>query len=223
MTRRTGKTAALALAAAAVVAVSAGGGAVAQTLITGQQIKDGTVTGADLKNGTIRSADVGDGSVTGTDVKNGSIASADVAGGYYTKAEIDARFQTSGSINLPGYAFTGSSADSSADGCVFLGSGTSALASVQIPTGVTITGFTARVIDLNIDRTVTVRLFREGALLAEASTGNFFFGPQSIGGTVEPGETITGQESVYLMYTPTEAGAQFGLKICSVSVDYSMP
>jgi len=47
----------LVLLAGALV-VGASGGAVAGTMITGAQIKDGTVTGADVKNGSIGSQDI---------------------------------------------------------------------------------------------------------------------------------------------------------------------
>lgn len=57
------------LGLAAVVAVASATGAVAATMITGKQIKNGTVTGADIKNG----------SLTGKDVRNGSITAADLA------------------------------------------------------------------------------------------------------------------------------------------------
>src|SRR3954451_5108029 len=44
--------------AAAALSLSFAGGAVAQQLITGANIKDGTVTAADIKNATIRVADL---------------------------------------------------------------------------------------------------------------------------------------------------------------------
>lgn len=43
---------------AAIVALSAGSGAVAGSMITGKQIKNGTVTSQDLKNGTVRPVDL---------------------------------------------------------------------------------------------------------------------------------------------------------------------
>jgi hypothetical protein len=92
MVRRPSRTAAVVAGVVGLVVLSAGGGAVANTLITGAQIKDGTVTGADLRNGTVRSVDVGDGSLTGTDIANGSVRTADVAGGYYSRQASDERF-----------------------------------------------------------------------------------------------------------------------------------
>jgi hypothetical protein len=56
----------------ALVAVAAGSGATAATLITGAQIKDGSVTGVDIENGSIRSVDV--------------------AGGYFSKSASDSRY-----------------------------------------------------------------------------------------------------------------------------------
>jgi hypothetical protein len=43
------------------VAVSASGGAVAGSLITGKQVKDGSLTGKDVKNGSLKAADLAPG------------------------------------------------------------------------------------------------------------------------------------------------------------------
>jgi hypothetical protein len=101
---------ALAVAAAAALFLAAGaGGAVAGSLITSAQIKNGTIQGidvkagallgSDLKNGTVRGADVADYSLTNQDVNvlfasvqsdgtlessSGNVTSARTATGIYT-------------------------------------------------------------------------------------------------------------------------------------------
>lgn len=49
--------------------LSAAGGAVAGSMITGANIKDGTVTTADIKNGTVSSRDVRDGTLRLADIR----------------------------------------------------------------------------------------------------------------------------------------------------------
>jgi hypothetical protein len=92
---------------------------------------------------------------------------------------------------------------------------------VQIPTGTTITGFTASVIDNNIAQFVTVRLFRGSNLLAEASTpaNNFIMDLQPVSATLVNPETVAGQEAVYLSYAQSAPGDLF-LRICGVSLSY---
>lgn len=63
--------AALTLGAATLVAIGAGTGAVAATLITGAQIKDNTVASVDVKDETLKSVDV----------KNGTLRKGDFAPG----------------------------------------------------------------------------------------------------------------------------------------------
>lgn len=71
-------TAAVIIGGLLAVTVAATGGAVAGTLITSRQIKDGTIVSADVKNGTLTSADVKDGTLAGIDVKSSSIGVGDL-------------------------------------------------------------------------------------------------------------------------------------------------
>jgi hypothetical protein len=71
----------LVLAGVTAVVVAASSGAVAATVITGTQIKNGTITSADLKDGTVASVDI----------KNGGVKQADVAGGYLTSGRVITR------------------------------------------------------------------------------------------------------------------------------------
>lgn len=230
MARRPARTAAVVAGMAGLVILSAGGGAVANTLITSSaQIKNGVVTGADLKDGTVRSVDVGDGSLTGTDIKNGSIRSGDVAGGYYTRAEVDAKFQMSGAINVPGVAFNvGGEAVVGLPNCVRLESGTQLLASLPLPTGITITGFAGRFLDDSDSASGLVKLTKSELIgfteLAAAVTGlttTGFVGYEQVG-LVTP-EVVGPQENFFLTYVPSAAGAAANQQICGVSIFYETP
>jgi hypothetical protein len=64
----------MALVAGLLVAAGAGG-AVAGTMVTGKQIKDGTVTSRDIKDGTLKSADVKDGTVVVADLAPNAVTS----------------------------------------------------------------------------------------------------------------------------------------------------
>lgn len=69
------------LAGVSAVLVAASSGAVAATVITGSQIKNGTITSADLKDGTVASVDV----------KNRTIGQGDVAGGYVASSRVTSK------------------------------------------------------------------------------------------------------------------------------------
>lgn len=75
--------------AGAIVVVALGGtGAVAATVITGANIKDGTVAGIDIKNGSLTGADVYDGSISRNDIKDGTLTGADIYNGGLTGADV---------------------------------------------------------------------------------------------------------------------------------------
>jgi hypothetical protein len=73
-------TAVVVIGALVAVTLAATGGAVAGTLITSTQIKDGTIVGADVRNGGLTGADVKDGSLSGVDVKDGTLGIGDLKG-----------------------------------------------------------------------------------------------------------------------------------------------
>jgi hypothetical protein len=81
MARSVGKTAGVAIGLAAVVAIAAGGGATAATLITSKQIKDNTIQSRDIRDGTIQSRDIRDGTIQSRDVSDGTLTSADIRDG----------------------------------------------------------------------------------------------------------------------------------------------
>ncbi|HWU23617.1 MAG TPA: hypothetical protein VN088_18915 [Nocardioides sp.] len=53
---------------AALIVLASTTGAIAGSLITGAQIKDGTITSADIHNGTVTSADIHDGTIGTVDI-----------------------------------------------------------------------------------------------------------------------------------------------------------
>lgn len=83
---RTGPAGLAALVAVAVL--GSAGGAVAGTMVTGAQVKNGSLTGRDLRDGSVAGADVGDGSLTGADVGDGSLTGGDVADGSLSSSDL---------------------------------------------------------------------------------------------------------------------------------------
>lgn len=79
----------------AVIALIVGttGGAVAATLITGANIKNGTVKSIDIANNSLLGADVKDGTLRGTDIANGSLTAADLAPGTVNAPDAFGRFK----------------------------------------------------------------------------------------------------------------------------------
>jgi hypothetical protein len=73
-----GKTAAVGLAGAAALALAAGTGATAATLITSRQILDNTIQSRDIRDGTIQSVDVRDGTLRSGDIADGTVGLRDL-------------------------------------------------------------------------------------------------------------------------------------------------
>ena len=63
-----------AAAIAAIIAVSASSGAVAASLITGADVKNGSLTSADLKNNGVKGQDVQDGALSAADLSAATVA-----------------------------------------------------------------------------------------------------------------------------------------------------
>ena len=76
------------VAGAAVLAVFGGGTAVAGSLITSAQIKNGTIVGADVKDGGLKGADIKNSSLKGEDIADGGIKGADVKNGSLSNQDI---------------------------------------------------------------------------------------------------------------------------------------
>jgi hypothetical protein len=74
---------------AGLVAVSGASGAVAGSMITGKDIKNGSITTKDLKDGSITAKDVKDGSLT-ANVKDNSVSSQHVVDGSLGAGDLSA-------------------------------------------------------------------------------------------------------------------------------------
>jgi hypothetical protein len=215
------RTSLLVLAAGALIAIAAGSGATAASLITGAQIKDGTV----------KSVDVGDGSLTGTDIRNGTVRSADVAGGYYTKAQVDQKFRTSGQINISGAAFvdpqgtdtinvTGGNCVSNATSI-----GSELVADVPLPTGATVTGLVGFFFDASTTHSAQVQLVKVTSgvqpLAAVSTTPAGTHGPQDFQTALAVPELVDPGEYFHLRFT-SGTGTLGQLQVCGAAVQYTV-
>jgi len=75
------------------VIVASSGGALAATLITGANIKNGTVKSIDIANNSLLGADIKDGTIRGADVANGSLGVDDLAPGTVPAPVAFSRFK----------------------------------------------------------------------------------------------------------------------------------
>jgi hypothetical protein len=204
---RTARPLTVAALVAVLIAVAAGTGATAASLITGAQIKDGTVTGADVKNGSLRSADM--------------------AGGAYTKAQTDKKFATNGWMTVPAASFQveAGAADifRGADACVRASSAATLVAGVPLPTGVTITAIRATVIDTVFPANNVVTLKKRSGAQVE-SLATIDQAPATtqysvVSQQLAVPETVSADEYVWLEYSNHNTG----LLICGASVQYRLP
>jgi hypothetical protein len=201
------RTASLVIGTAALVAIAAGTGATAATLITGKQIKDGTVTGADIKNGSIRSADV--------------------EGGYFTKAQTNGKFRTSGWLTVPPASFRVEEGSATVfrddNACVRPNSAANLVAGVPLPTGVTITGVRATVRDSVFPADNVVKLMkRSGDQVQTLATLDET--PATTAVTVlfrqlTTPDVVNTDEYFWLEYSSYNTGLLF----CGASVQYRLP
>ena len=85
---RKGSTFATVVAAAAVLAITTTGGAVAGGLITSKQIKNNTIKSIDVRNGNLTGTDIADGSLGSADIADNSVTTNDVANGSLTHGDL---------------------------------------------------------------------------------------------------------------------------------------
>lgn len=88
------------VAVALALVIASAGGAVAGSLITSAQIKDGTIATVDLHSGAVTSGKIKNGTVTGTDVNEGTLATVPSAVSLQGKRIVEGTKVYTGSVNL---------------------------------------------------------------------------------------------------------------------------
>jgi hypothetical protein len=144
---------------------------------------------------------------------------------YYTKAQVDTKIPTAASVVIshPSFVADASGGTAFVNGCIrSTGSGVLE-ASVELPVGVTVTGFKALVVDSSAPFDLTVSLIRLTTIPTTIATVNSSGAPglATLTATAATPEHVDSGEYYFLRFTPSAAFVS--TDVCGVEVLYNNP